>query len=450
MTRARLFIVALVLFNMTLFAERTRLKPASGVFNQMFSVEQDIELGREAAKDAEKQLVLVNNRDANTYIAALGQQLVAKAPNENKFPFTFKVVDDRSINAFALPGGPIYVHRGAIEAADNEAQLAGVIGHEIGHVILRHGTNQATKAQYTQGLVGILGGALGNSGTGKIIAQLSAFGAGSVLLRYSRDAESQADLMGTQILFDSGYDPRAMAQFFEILAKEHKGSNTEQFFSNHPIPENRVVKVNDEIRKIGTVPPNPRTDSPDFQQVKRALLAMPEPPKPPAAPAAGASKDKPAAPALPSTRMTDFQISGIQLRHPDNWKPAVQNTNVTLAPAGGVVQGNLAYGMIIDVFKPQNARDLDQSTTQFLEDLRKGNPAMKVVRTGTRTRVDNQNAQLTEITNDSPVGGQETDIIVTVLRSNGDLLYFVEVAPTKDLSQYQSAFRAIMDSVRLR
>jgi predicted Zn-dependent protease len=449
MTRSRLFVVALVLFSTTLFAERTRLKPATGVFNQMFSVEQDIEMGREAAKDAEKQLVLVNNRDANTYIAALGQQLVAKAPNESKFPFTFKVVDDRSINAFALPGGPIYVHRGAIEAADNEAQLAGVIGHEIGHVILRHGTNQATKAQYAQGLAGILGGALGNSETGKIIGQLSVFGASSVLLRYSRDAESQADLMGTQILFDSGYDPRAMAQFFEKLAKDHKGSKTEQFFSNHPIPENRVAKVNDEIRKIGTVPPNPRTDSPDFQQVKRIMLAMPEPPKAPA-PAAKASTDKPATPALPSTRMTDFQISGIQLQHPDNWKPAVQNTNVTLAPAGGVVQGNLAYGMIIDVFKPQNARDLDQSTTQFLEDLRKGNPAMNVVRSRIRTRVDNQNAQLTEITNDSPVGGKETDTVITVLRSNGDLQYFVEVAPTKDLNQYQPAFRAIMDSVRLR
>jgi hypothetical protein len=148
--------------------------------------------------------------------------------------------------------------------------------------------------------------------------------------------------------------------------------------------------------------------------------------------------------------MVDFQISGIQLRHPDNWKPAVQNTNVTIAPAGGVVQGNLAYGMIIDVFKPQNARDLDQSTTQFLEDLRKGNPSMKVIRSGVRTRVDNQNAQLTEITNDSPVGGQESDTVITVLRSNGDLQYFVEVAPTKDMSQYQSAFRTIMDSVRLR
>ena len=104
-------------------------------------------MGKQVASDAERELALINNGKANAYISALGQQLASKAPNENKFPFSFKIVDDRSINAFALPGGPIYIHRGAIEAADNEAQLAGVIGHEMGHIILRHGTNQATKAQ---------------------------------------------------------------------------------------------------------------------------------------------------------------------------------------------------------------------------------------------------------------------------------------------------------------
>src|SRR5262249_6306603 len=158
--RIRIGMFALIIFTMTLFAERTRLKPG---FNS-FSVEQDVELGREAAKDAERQLALVSNREAVDYVTALGQKLVAKAPNEYKFPFTFKIVDDKSINAFALPGGPVYVNRGAIEAADNEAQLAGVMGHEIGHVILRHGTNQPSKSQLVQGVAGILGGILGNGG----------------------------------------------------------------------------------------------------------------------------------------------------------------------------------------------------------------------------------------------------------------------------------------------
>src|SRR5207245_2064105 len=99
--------------------------------------------------------------------------------------------------------------------------------------------------------------------------------AGGVFLKYSRDAESQADLIGTQILYDLGYDSKAMAVFFEKLAEEHKGTKTEQFFSNHPIPENRVAKVTAEIRKLGPVPANPRLDSPDFQEVKRIMLSLP-------------------------------------------------------------------------------------------------------------------------------------------------------------------------------
>jgi len=416
----------------------------------IFSPQQDVEMGQQVAKDAEKQLVIINNREANNWVTTLGQALVTKTPNEYKFPFTFKIVDERSINAFALPGGPIFVHRGAIEAADNEAQIAGVIGHEIGHVILRHGTNQVTKAQLAQAPLAILGGVFGSGTFGKILEQVGGFAAGSILLRHSREAETQSDYMGTQILYDSSYDPGAMAQFFEKLAKEHKGSKTEELFSNHPIPENRVTNVNNEIRRIGPALANPRFDSVTFQRVKQTLLAMPEPPKAPAKPTENSPNDKPSAPPAPSTRMSDLQVAGVQLRHPDNWRPHVQDTNITIAPNGGIVgQGALAYGLIVDVFKPQNARSLDQATTQFLEDLRKGNPGMKIVRSRVRTRVDGLQAQLTEATNVSPIGGQETDIIVTVLQSNGDLRYFVQVAPSKEMARYQSAFQTIMNSVRL-
>ena len=119
------------------------------------------------AQEAEKELNLVTNREVTGYVTRLGQRLVEKSPNSNKFPFTFKVVDEKGINAFALPGGPVYVNRGAIEAADNEAQIAGVIGHEIAHVILRHGSSQVSKGQLVGGLTGVLGGLLGNSKAGQ-------------------------------------------------------------------------------------------------------------------------------------------------------------------------------------------------------------------------------------------------------------------------------------------
>jgi predicted Zn-dependent protease len=445
MIKTRLIPFLLVIFSVTLLAQRTKLRPGSNAYTP----QQDIEIGREVAKDAERQFELINNNNANAYIAALGQQLAAKAPNEYKFPFYFKIVNDRTMNAFALPGGPIYIHRGAIEAADNEAQLAGVVGHEIGHILLRHGTNQATKAQRTQGVLGILGAVLGEGAAGQIAAIGGSFLANSVLLKYSRDAETQADLMGTQILYDLGYDPKAMAEFFEKLAKEQKGSKAQEFFSNHPIPANRVTNVNAEIKKLGPLPARPRTDSPDFQEVKRMMLAMGEPvkPDPKAAPPKTTNGQPPAA---PSTRTVELNMNSVRLRHPENWRASVEGTHASVAPDGGVISGNLAYGMLVDVFQPRGARNLDQATTELLNELKQGNPAMQTVRSRVQTRLSGRPALLAELLNDSPAGGQETDIVVTTLRSNSEVLYFVMVVPTKDLAQYRNAFNQILESVRIR
>src|SRR6201984_1074658 len=132
---------------------RTKLKPG---FN-LFSPQQDIEMGRQSAQQAERQLQIVNDRDPATYINTLGQQLAAHAPNNEMYPFQFKIINDTAINAFALPGGFIYVNRGAIEAADNESQIAGVMAHEIGHVVLRHGTHQISRAYVAQAPLAVLG-----------------------------------------------------------------------------------------------------------------------------------------------------------------------------------------------------------------------------------------------------------------------------------------------------
>src|SRR5438128_432733 len=147
---------------------RTNLKPGWN----LFSPQQDIEMGQQSAKEAEKQLPILNNQQATTYIDALGKSLAAHAPGD-KYPYQFKIVNDTAINAFALPGGFVYINRGAIEAADTEAQIAGVMAHEIGHVVLRHGTNQAAKAYVAQAPLAILGGVLGsNSSVGGVLAQL--------------------------------------------------------------------------------------------------------------------------------------------------------------------------------------------------------------------------------------------------------------------------------------
>jgi predicted Zn-dependent protease len=255
-------------------AERTQLKPGWN----MFSPQQDTEVGQQVSKEAEQQMRMLNDRRVDTYLDNLGRRLAANAPGE-KYPYQFKVVNDRAINAFALPGGPIYINRGVIEAADNEAQLAGVIAHEISHVALRHGTNQASKASAAQMPLAILGGLLGSNSTGAMLAQLGAsFAVNSILLKYSRTAENQADILGTQILYDSSYDARAMAQFFEKIQAQDQGGQPVEFFSNHPNPGNRIQSVNQEIDNLGGARRGYNTDTREFNDIKRYVQSLPAPP----------------------------------------------------------------------------------------------------------------------------------------------------------------------------
>ena len=285
-------------------AQRTQLKQG---WNK-FSPQDDINLGKRAATDAEKLLPPCNAPKVDAYLTQLGTRLAQKLPTGGvQYPFEFHCVNDKAINAFALPGGYVFVNRGAIEAADNEAQLAGVIAHELSHVALRHGTNQATKAMLAETGLGIFGAVFGDTTGGALLTELGSFTAGGVLLRYSRTAESQADVMGTQILYDAGYDPRALAQFFEKLEAETKGKNPPEFFSDHPNPEHRVGRVDEEVEKLGGVPTNAKRDSAEFEAIKREVLALPVGKKP----VAGAP-----APSLPPRRLppTSRRIRRVHIR----------------------------------------------------------------------------------------------------------------------------------------
>jgi predicted Zn-dependent protease len=277
-----LFLGICLLLSSNAEAQRTQLKPGWN----MFSPQQDVELGKKAALDAEKQLPMCNAPKVDAYLTQLGMRLASKLPAGGvQYPFEFHCVNDKAINAFALPGGYVFVNRGVIESADNEGQLAAVMAHELSHVALRHGTNQATKAQAAQGFLGIASGIFGGSTGGALLTELGAFAAGGVLLRYSRTAESQADVLGTQVLYDSGYDPRAMAQFFEKLEAETKGKNPPEFLSDHPNPEHRVGRVDEEIDRLGGIPANAKRDSAEFEAIRREVLALPVVKKP--APGAG-------------------------------------------------------------------------------------------------------------------------------------------------------------------
>jgi Peptidase family M48 len=435
------------------FAQRTQFKPGLNTF----SPQQDIELGKRAAADAQKQLALCNAPKVDAYLTELGTRLSQKLPTGGvPYPFEFHCVNDKAINAFALPGGFVFVNRGTIEAADNEAQLAAVMAHELSHVALRHGTNQATKALAAQTGLGIFGAIFGDSTGGALLTTLGTFTAGGLLLRYSRSAESQADVMGTQVLYDSNYDPRAMAQFFEKLDAETKGKNPPEFLSDHPNPERRVERVDEEIEKLGSMQPNARRDSAEFEAIKREVLALPVVKKPtPGVPGAAGSV---AQPAPPSRNFATYQASAYTLKYPDNWKkyPDSEGGGVSFAPEGGVLDDGsghsaLAYGLIVSVSRTKNdASDssvLGNATQQVLQDLQKANPSMKITRQGERLRLNGLPGLSTYLSNDSPAGGPETDWVITVLRPGG-VQYFICVAPETAYGDYDKTFSSILDSVR--
>jgi Zn-dependent protease with chaperone function len=433
-----------------LWAVRTQVKPGWNVF----SPEQDVELGKEASQQADMQVPILNNRTVTNYVSQLGQRLAAKAPG-NKFPYQFKVVNDSAINAFALPGGYVYVNRGIIERADNEAQLAGVMAHEIGHAAMRHGTSQATKQYAWQLPLGILGAAVGGNSLAGLLLQLGAgFTLNSILLKYSRNDETQADIVGTQILYDAGYDPRAMPQFFEKLQAESKGRSGSDFFASHPNPGNRMARTSEEVDNLGGPPKNYKTDSPEFQQIKRTVQGLPAAPKvqPTSANSSGGSTGRPAP---PSRQMVTYRTDELELRHPNNWKANGQGSAFTLLPDGGMVsdsrgQGSLAYGVIVNVAGIADERTgLRDATQQLLQGMRQSNPNMRVERQREDTRVDGRAAISTYLSNDSPRGGRETDWLVTTMRPDG-LLYIISVAPDKEYSSYERAFQDVIGSIRFR
>lgn len=266
------FAIALAAAQISRAHDRTPLKPGWN----LFTPEQDIQIGQQASARIGRQVLLLNDPRVDDYLDALGKRLASYAPGY-KFPYQYRCVNDENINAFALPGGFIYINRGVIEAADDEAQLAGVMAHETSHVALRHGTNQVSKAEAWRIPLGLLGAA---GGLGGLIGQVGAgFTLSSIILRYSRDDETQADVLGTQILYDASYDPRALAQFFEKIEAETQGKEPAQFFSDHPNPGNRIGRIDEEVDKLGGPEPNYRSDSDDFRSIKIYLMKLPKPPK---------------------------------------------------------------------------------------------------------------------------------------------------------------------------
>ena len=233
-----------------------------------YSPADDVKLGQEAAREVEKQVPVMRDERVNSYLNGIGRRLVENIPAEFRQPefrYTFTGVNMKEINAFALPGGPMYINRGMIEKANNEGEVAGVMAHELSHVLLRHGTAQQTKATgFAIGqMAGQIAGAIIGGRTGQVIAQGSQFGLGTYFLKYGRSYEKQSDILGSRIMASAGYDPRDMANVFRTIEKE-SGPGAPQWMSSHPNPGNRYEYINKEAQML-RVNGNARRNTPEFQ-----------------------------------------------------------------------------------------------------------------------------------------------------------------------------------------
>jgi beta-barrel assembly-enhancing protease len=238
----------------------------------LVSVEDEIRIGRDADAQIRKDVPEVTDAQVTAYVRGLGRRLAAQAPGP-KYPYSFSVANYREINAFALPGGPIWLHRGLMHAATNESQIAGVLAHEVAHVAQRHAADQLTKGMVANGLLGVLGAFLGNSGAASFAQAAAGLAANAMFLRFSRDDEREADQVGLQILRKAGWDARGMVELFEIIRREQgrDPGALESWISSHPSPADRIARLQADVARShgGT------RDTQQFQSIKTRLQRMP-------------------------------------------------------------------------------------------------------------------------------------------------------------------------------
>jgi predicted Zn-dependent protease len=237
-----------------------------------YSIEKEIALGKGLAQQVEKQAKLINDPVIAEYVNRVGQNLVRNS--DAKVPFTIKVIDSEEVNAFALPGGFFFVNSGLILKADNEAELAGVMAHEIAHVAARHGTRQATRGEIAQ--IGMIPLIFMGGWTGYGIYQAASVLVPIGFLQFSRSMESEADMLGLQYMYKAGYDPTSFVDFFEKIEtlEKRKPGTMAKVFSTHPMTDDRIAAAQKNIQTLLVAKPEYVLTTSEFNDVKARLSAM--------------------------------------------------------------------------------------------------------------------------------------------------------------------------------
>jgi hypothetical protein len=464
-TRIRATIIGGVVLSVTALAAQTVITPPTNSYTPA----QDVELGRKAAGEVEQQLPILRDEEVTSSIASLGRRLVDAIPQElqhAEFRYSFQVINVREINAFALPGGPMYVNRGMIEAAKTEGEAAGVMAHELSHVALRHGTAQATKAtKYEVGeLLGAVVGSIIGGRVGSVVSQGTQFGLGTAFLRFSREYERQADLLGSHIMARAGYDPRDMASMFKTIEKQG-GPGGPQWLSDHPNPGDRYEYITREAQLLEVR--NPVHDMRAFTQVQARLRRMaPAPttedatrnatvrrgsvPVPDRRSSGGPSGDI----APPSSTYTSYTEGNLfRLSVPSNWRELPGSNAVIFAPDGAYGNtsqpGSFTHGVEIGIARNET-HDLQTATDELISTFARSNPKLSRPSSYDRTPIGGRKGLHTVLSNGSNATGQPERIAVfTMLLGDGNLFYALGVAPRDRFSDYEGAFRRVIGSIEI-
>jgi Zn-dependent protease with chaperone function len=453
-------VVAMVLMPLSAFAQ-TQIKYHSN----KYSVQQDVQLGRQAAQEVEQQYPLMRDGEVQSYVERVGRRLVSAIPSQFQHPefqYNFRVVNARDINAFALPGGPMFVNRGMIEAARSEGEMAGVMAHEISHVALRHGTAQATKGQkygLLAGIAGIAGTILtGNQGIGQLAQAPFAI----YLLKFSREYETEADVLGAQILARAGYDPRDLANMFRTI--EQQGGGGGGFLSDHPSPSDRYARINREAQML-QVNAGSR-DTREFQAIQQRLRGHGRAPSmqeiaqnrqryPTGENTGNYPENRPVGRvSYPSSRYQSYSIfnGGVQVSVPNNWRQINDGNAVWFAPEGAYGQYNgqgvYTHGTSFGVAQT-SSRGLQNATQELINNFARGNNNLRASGRSQRTTIDGRTALVSTMTNVNEATGRgETVRLVTTQLRDGQILYMVAVAPQGDRN-FEVAFQNVFRSVRI-
>jgi Zn-dependent protease with chaperone function len=446
--------------------------------------EQQEQLGQQAVAEVYKQMpVLADSSAEAKYVQQLGKKLVAVIPQQFSWPFQFHVIAQKEINAFALPGGPIFVNIGTITAATSEAQLAGVMAHEISHVYMQHSIKQMKKQQTQQGIFGILGAILGQGGgVASTLGQLGLnIGQGLLSLKYSRSDEAQADSVGAIIMYKAGYDPVAMAQFFQTLV-EQGGSSGPNFMSDHPDPGNRVASVQKEIQNWP--PATFQNNNTEFLKVQKQAAgvraytgqeiaqgaqsgawarqnqqsgSIPANVQGAVNAGAGSLANVSFSQVKPSGTYTQTQNSLLTISYPNNWQisAADNGQGLTIAPPAGMSQGAVAYGAVINALSDAGSSSLDAAAKNLVAALQQSNPGLRASGSLAGIKVNGIEGRSIEMLGNSPIEqngkpAQERDWLIALARPNGGLLYIVFIAPENTFGQLRSTFQRMLESTRLR